>query len=435
METIFGLSTIMGKSGVAVIRISGDGCLPALASLGIGKLEPRKAALCNLQFEGEIIDKAIVIYFKSPASFTGEDVVEIFPHGSIAVINKIIAALGKINNFRMAKPGEFSRRAFENNKMDLTEAEGLADLIEAETEAQHKQALRQMQGELGRIYDEWRVNLISLLANIEAYIDFPDEDLPQELKDKINYQIENLCAEISDHLDDNHRGEKIRNGLYAVILGAPNVGKSSLLNFLAKRDAAIVSDIAGTTRDVIEVSMEIAGLPVTFADTAGIRAASDEIESEGVRRALARAEDAALKIVMLDTTNIDAESLKLIDEKTIVIINKSDLANQQPDLPQNIQQISISLLGKNNLQEMLSILEKEISSRYALTESPSITRARHREALIKAIEALAKFSLDKPIELIAEDLRYAANAIGQITGKIDVEDILDKIFSSFCIGK
>lgn len=432
METIFGLSTLFGKSGVAVIRISGEKASAALATLGVQTPQPRMAQFVKLRFDGAHIDDALALYFTAPNSFTGEDVVELHTHGSMAVIRQLLDILAQIDGLRMAQPGEFSRRAFLNNKMDLLEAEGLADLIEAETAAQHKQAIRQMEGQLGKIYDTWRADLVSLLARVEAYIDFPDEDLPQELLNQIAAKIAALETSISEHLNDNHRGEKIREGLYVVILGAPNVGKSSLLNFLAKRDAAIVSDIAGTTRDVVEVQLEIAGLPVVFADTAGIREASDAIESEGIRRALARAENADLKIVMFEAGQILSNDLQgLVDENTILLCNKVDsgITNVASD------QLNISVKNGKGLQQLLSVLEEKISTRYALTESPTITRTRHRAFLQKALASLQAYSPEKPIELMGEDLRYAAVCLGQITGKIDVEELLDEIFSSFCIGK
>lgn len=427
-ETIYGVASAMGKAGVAVIRISGNRALLALGELGVAEPAPRTAVLAKLQHGEQVIDSALVLYFSGPNSFTGEDVVELHTHGSMAVIRKLLAVLAGVSGVRMAEPGEFSRRAFENGKMDLTAAEGLADLIDAETEAQHKQAVRQMDGELGEIYDEWRDELVGALARVEAYIDFPDEDLPQELVDDINGRLDKLICAISAHMDDGKRGEKIREGLYVAILGAPNVGKSSLLNYLAGREAAIVSDIAGTTRDVVEVNLEIAGLPVTFADTAGLRESADEIENEGIKRALQRAENADLKILMFAAgEEKDQKTTELDDENSIIVVNKDDDAKANG--------LAISLKNKTGLDALMEVLADKISERFALTEQPLITRARHREALLKALTALQDFSFEKPIELAGEDLRYAAKAIGSITGKIDVEDLLDEIFSSFCIGK
>lgn len=426
METIFGLSTLFGKSGVAVIRISGEKASYVLKELGVEKPQPRHATFAKLRYDDEVIDETLVLYFAAPASFTGEDVVELHTHGSRAVISRIFEIFGKIDGLRMAEAGEFSRRAFLNNKMDLLEAEGLADLIDAETTAQHKQAVRQMQGKLGEIYDNWRADLVSLLARVEAYIDFPDEDLPQELLNIIEQKILHLKSSILNHMNDGHVGEKIREGLSVVILGAPNVGKSSLLNFLAKRDAAIVSDIAGTTRDVVEVQMEIAGLPVIFADTAGIREAADAIESEGIRRALERAENADFRVVMFEGGAVDDA---LIRDGDLVVENKIDISSS------NLSSIKISIKDGTGLNELLEKLSAKISVQFALTESPTITRARHRAELEKTLQSLENYSATKPIELMGEDLRYAAVALGRITGKIDVEELLGEIFSSFCIGK
>ncbi len=371
-----------------------------------------------------------MLYFKAPHSFTGEDVVELHTHGSRAVVKKIFEVLSALPDVRLAEPGEFSRRAFLNNKMDLTEAEGLADLIDAETTAQARQAMRQMEGELGRLYEKWRVAIIKNLANMEAYIDFPDEDLPQSLKDEITNGLQKFRDEMRLHLNDNHRGEKIREGIYVVILGAPNVGKSSLLNYLAKRDAAIVSDIAGTTRDVIEVNLEIAGLPVTLADTAGLRESGDVIENEGIKRALQRAERADLKILMLDAADNVAD-ISLADENTIILLNKIDTA--QPD--KRKADLEVSINTGQGMDVFMKMLEQKLAEKFQLSEAPLITRSRHREALVQALACLDSITFDNPIELVAEDLRHAAFSIGRITGRIDVEDILDQIFNSFCIGK
>ena len=452
MKTIFGVATAPGRSGVAVIRISGHSALAALAELGGQRPEVRKAELRKLVFAGELIDEAVVIYFKAPHSFTGEDVVELQVHGSRAVVKRILEILSRMPDLRLAEPGEFSRRAFENGRMDLTAAEGLADLIDAETTTQHKQAMRQMQGELGKIYDVWRKEIIETLAFIEAYIDFPDEDLPEELVSRITGKIKTLKSEIKNHLNDNRRGEKIREGIHAVILGAPNVGKSSLLNWLAGREAAIVSAVAGTTRDVIEVQMEIGGYPVTIADTAGLRETADEIENEGIRRAKLHAENADIKILIFEAGMKDAQTEKLIDENSIRVISKTDIVtpgssrglavgalpltnNRIAEQVRDDGTIGISLKTGEGLDKLLQTISQKIATKFGIGESPLITRARHREALQKALAALENFSLEKPIELAGEDLRYAAAEIGRITGRIEVDDILDVIFSSFCIGK
>lgn len=430
METIFGVATALGKSGVAVVRISGNAAAEALAAFGCKPPPPRQARLSRLMHNGQLVDEALVLFFKSPNSFTGEDVVELHTHGSRAVIKLVLEILGGLPNFRIAEPGEFSRRAFKNGRMDLTEAEGLADLIEADTTAQHRQAMRQMQGELGKIYDKWRDELVENLAHIEAYVDFPDEDLPNGLSEAVINRVAVLSSEIRHHLNDNRRGEKIREGIFVVILGAPNVGKSSILNFLVQRDAAIVSEIAGTTRDVIEVSLEIGGYPVIIADTAGLRETADAIESEGIRRALERAETADLKIVMFEAGAKDQATLKMVDDDAIIVVNKIDKAKT---ILKN--GVGISVLTGEGMEKLLDALKSRIVEKFASSEPALITRARHREALVKALAALDEFSATKPIELMAEDLRYAAKEIGRITGRIEVDDILDVIFSQFCIGK
>ena len=447
-ETIFGLASALGKSGVSVVRISGKQATDALKAFAVPTPKPRQAELKTLKSGAEAVDKALVLYFQAPHSFTGEDVVELHLHGSRAVIKKVFEVLSAIPNFRLAKAGEFSRRAFLNNKMDLLEAEGLADLIDAETTAQSRQAMRQMEGELGKVYEKWRTAIIKNLANIEAYIDFPDEDLPQSLKDQITTGINDFKAEIAAHLNDNRRGEKIREGIYVVILGAPNVGKSSLLNYLAKRDAAIVSSIAGTTRDVIEVNLELAGFSVSLADTAGLRESADEIETQGIKRALERAQSADLKILMIDSAD-EQPDLSLADENTIIVVNKIDVvapphpnplllgegATSVPLLLGGVRGgACISIKTGQGLNEFLEVLTAKLQNTYA-GETSLITRARHREALTKALAALNYLSFNKPIELVAEDLRHSAFYLGQITGKIDVEEILGEIFSSFCIGK
>jgi tRNA modification GTPase len=437
MDTIF--APITGNIGgaISIVRISGQDALAALRLLGVEKApEPRYAELCALRHEGDLVDQALVTYFKAPNSFTGEDVIEIALHNSRAVLSKMLNILGKIPNYRMAENGEFSKRAFLNDKMDLTQAEAIADLIESETEAQAKQALRQMSGSVGKIYDNWREQIINILANLEAYIDFPDEDLPQDLCDRTVAIIDSMRAEIGVYLNDNQQGERLRKGFYVTILGAPNVGKSSLMNHLAGRDVAIVSSIAGTTRDVIETHLDIKGLPVIMADTAGLRESSDAVEAEGVKRAQERGKQADLKILMFDAENIDQAHFELIDNDTIIVLNKIDKAQIDDSLKlADRQPLLISVKDNKNIDKLLAEIYERITKTVNLTSDPIITRARHREALASTYDNLAKFSLDKALELAVEDLRLAANGLGKITGRIDVEDILDRIFKSFCIGK
>jgi len=449
MSTIFAESTARGKAGIAVIRISGSGAGKALLKLGIKKIpQPRRAVVAKIYGGSELIDSALILWMPAPHSFTGEDVAEIHLHGSRATVNILSKTLLDMG-LTPAEPGEFTRRALMNGKMDLTEAEGLADLIDAETRAQAKQAVRQMQGELGNLYESWREKIIQALAHIEAYIDFPDEDLPPALIQDFIKKIKELSGSISAHLDDNKRGEIIRRGFHVAIVGAPNVGKSTLLNWLARRDIAIVSAIPGTTRDVIEVNLDLAGFPVTIADTAGIRESKDAIEIEGVRRARLRAEESDMKIVMLDAAeapDFNKESLGLIDENSLVVVNKCDLSPRRkpgsgkPQIPASagMTPIEISLKNQTGLDELLSAITKILEQRLAPSDAPQITRERHRALLSEALTHLQNLenpAIFKTTELAAENLRAAATAIGKITGRIDLEEVLDELFKSFCIGK
>ncbi|WP_298725047.1 tRNA uridine-5-carboxymethylaminomethyl(34) synthesis GTPase MnmE [uncultured Ferrovibrio sp.] len=442
-QTIYALSSAPGRAGVAVIRLSGPQAAEALLALtGREVPKPRVASLRRLKdADGALIDEALVLWFERPHSFTGEDVAELHVHGGRAVLAALFERLAQLPGLRLAEPGEFSRRAFEHGRFDLTQAEALGDLINAETEAQRKQALRQMQGALADLYEGWRAKLVHALAHLEADIDFPDEDLPEGVAAEVKPQIARLREEIAGHLADNRRGERLRDGLMVAILGAPNVGKSSLLNALARREAAIVSDIPGTTRDIIEVHLDLGGYPVLLADTAGLRETADQIESEGVKRALKRAEAADLKLVVLDATRLQGalppETLALIDDNAIVVANKVDAGslpqgyaiNGRPVLP-------LSVKSGAGMKELLAMLEQEVVARIGLTGSATLTRARHREALIECVAALDRFLAGGvDAELAAEDVRLAARALGRITGRIDVEDLLDVIFRDFCIGK
>lgn len=468
-DTIYALATPPGKSGVAVVRLSGVLALDVLQQLApaLREITPRKTSLVKLytpvaggsEQERVLIDEALAVYFKAPHSFTGEDVVELHVHGSVAIIRLIMEVLGSFPGLRLAEPGEFSRRAFDNQKMDLTEAEGLADLIEAETQAQHRQAMRQMQGELQALYEHWRHDIIELLAYIEAYIDFPDEDLPAELVAQVTRKVAELENSLLEHLDDNRRGEKLRLGVQAVIVGPPNVGKSTLLNYLARRDVAIVSEYAGTTRDIIEVHLEVKGYPLVIADTAGIRDAGEHVEQEGIRRALLRAEQADMCIVVLDPSHLDAleqwvardkkedmNSFYLADIYKIIqsmpcllVINKQDqmegdIAVRYPALTA-YSPVSVSLKALRGIDILLDELGKMVERQCGISDSPMITRARHRAYIQEAVAHIQRFSLDGPIELAAEDLRLSARSMGKVTGHIDIEDILDALFSQFCIGK
>ena len=439
--TIFALASGRGRAGVAVVRISGRASREALAALtgSTAPPVPRHASLCAFRDSstGELLDRGLAMWFPAPGSFTGEDVVELHLHGGRAVVDGVAEALSRLPGLRPAEPGEFSRRAFLNDKMDLTEAEGLADLVDAETAAQRRQALGQLSGGLGALYESWRQQLVRALAHSEADIDFADEaDVPEGVTAEALVVLDRLVAEISAHLADSRRGERLRDGLYVAIIGPPNAGKSSLLNALAQRDVAIVAETAGTTRDVIEAHLDLAGYPVIVADTAGLRAAVDAIEGEGVRRALARAEQADLRLLVLDASadTADADLLDMINEDTIPVLNKIDLAAPPPCLG-GLTAVPISVKTGAGLATLLAAVETAVTARLELSGGPSLTRARHRAALEICLAALQRARTAPEVELVAEDLRLAARALGRITGRVDVEDILDVVFAEFCIGK
>lgn len=377
-----------------------------------------------------MIDDALVLWFPAPKSFTGEDVAELHLHGGPAVIDAALAACLALPGVRLARPGEFTRRAFEHAKLDLTEAEGLGDLIDAETEGQRLQALRQMEGALGRLYEGWRTQLIDAMALLEAAIDFPDEDLPADLAARVGPRISALEAEFRAHLVDGWRGERVRDGFRIAILGPPNAGKSSLLNALARREAAIVSDIPGTTRDVVEVRLVLGGFPVWLADTAGLREASDVIEAEGVRRALERAEAADLRLGLVEAdAEPDAALLAALKPGDILIRSKADLGAGEG--------VAISAKTGAGIAALEVLLTERVAKALSAQETPALTRTRHRALVEEAAAALiaAQAALALGPELGAEDLRRAADALGRLTGRIDVEHLLDQVFSSFCIGK
>lgn len=438
-KTIFALSTPMAKSGVAIIRISGEKARQSLEEFSVNDVpKVRKAHFCRLicKKNQEPIDEVLLIYFQSPHSFTGEDIIEIHCHGSKAVIKRILGILAQIEDYRMAEPGEFAKRAFLAGKMDLTEAEGLADLIDAETKMQHRQAMRQMSGSLRNLYDHWRAELLKIMAFVEAHLDFPEEDIPEDIVEKVGLKIQDLKLQIKDHLQDAKIGERIREGIYVPIIGVPNAGKSTLINHLAKRDVAIVSQIEGTTRDVLEAHLEIAGLSVTLADTAGLRQTDNEIEFAGIKKAKEIIENSDIKIVLIEAHKFNGQFQELeefIDENTILLINKIDLGDVE-----EIQfdgAIKISLKDKINLDLVIQRLENVLHDKFSNSEGPVISRLRHRQNLEKAFESLELFDVRKDLVLAAENLRHGALMIGQITGRIDVDEILGEIFSNFCIGK
>ncbi|GAA0552559.1 tRNA modification GTPase [Rhizomicrobium palustre] len=434
-DTIYALASGAGRAGVAVVRISGPDTRIALSSVtGQRPPAPRRAALRNIQaLDGMVIDRGLVLWFPAPFSFTGEDVAELHCHGGRAIIEAVLAALSGIPGVRLAEPGEFSRRAVLNGKFDLTQAEAIADLVDAETPAQRSQALRQYDGTLSTLYDGWRSELSKALAWAEAAIDFSDEELPEEVVAEARRMAESILGEITEHLSDA-RGELVRDGLFVAIVGPPNAGKSSLINALAGRDVAIVSEKAGTTRDIIEVRLNLGGYAVVVADTAGLRAAADDIEAEGVRRALARAETADVVVLLRDGTDPD-NVLDLpdnLDSKTVVTVwNKADR-----EWPKPLEGLKLSLKSGAGLEDVVTALSEAVRARLeSAEEAPVLTRARHREALTQAAAALERAGLAPELELYAEDLRLAVRAIGRITGRVDVEDLLDVIFRDFCIGK
>jgi tRNA modification GTPase len=444
-DTIFAPATASGRAGIAVIRISGPHASAALTALGSASPPPRQLRRTRFRdpASGEIIDDGLVARFPAPHSYTGEDMAELHIHGSPAVMSALLEILGHQAGFRMAEPGEFTRRAFENGKLDLTEAEAIADLVAAETAAQRRQALRQLSGELKQLYEGWRKELLRALAHLEAAIDFPDEGLPPEIGTAVTAAAQQLTGEISAHLADDRRGERLRDGLSVAILGPPNAGKSSLLNALARREAAITSSTAGTTRDVIEVHLDLGGYPAILADTAGLRDSSDAIEAEGVRRARARAEEADLKLMVLDATRPEEASpavRAMVDADTLVLANKIDLAASESvsawaDGVGTSPALRISVKTGTGLDALLAKLTAELARRFDATGAPLITRARHRAALEACVAALRRYDAAALPELAAEDLRLAARALGRITGRVAVEDLLDIIFRDFCIGK
>jgi len=435
-DTIYALASGAARAGVAVVRVSGPAARAGFEKLtGKKKPVPRHVYYAALKdpATGILLDRAIAFYFKSPASFTGEDTVEYHLHGGKSVIDGVLVALGKIDGCRMAEPGEFTKRAFENGKMDLTEAEAIADLIAAETEAQRLLALDQLGGALAKLYQGWTERLAGILAHQEAEIEFPDEDLPEGLAATLAPQVEALQNDIAAHLNDHRRGEMLRGGVMIAIIGAPNAGKSSLLNALAARDAAIVSEEAGTTRDIIEVHLDLGGYPVILADTAGLRETEHGIEAEGIKRAHALAERADLKIALFDGTRDapDEATLQMIDNHTLTVLSKADKGIVLP-----LDGYPVSTVTGQGIEDFLKALTACVRGMFSGDRAaPLLTRQRHRAALEEAFLALQRtLKADLP-ELAAEDMRLALRALGRITGRVHVEELLDKIFRDFCIGK
>lgn len=440
-DTIFALSSGLGRAGIAVVRVSGSRAHRALELLARVVPEERRATVTQIFAPrgGEAIDRALVLRFSGPRSATGEDMAEFHVHGGAAVIAALLESLGAVEGLRLAEPGEFTRRAVYNGKLDLTAAEGLSDLIAAETEAQHRQALTQAEGGLARLYDGWRERLLAALARAEADIEFPDEDLPRGVGSEALSAAGEVSRAITAHLADGRRGERLRDGLSVAILGAPNAGKSSLLNRLAEREAAIVAPTAGTTRDVIEVALDLGGYPMILADTAGLRATGDAVEAEGVRRARKRAASADLRVLLFDAAawpRLDAATLALMDERALPVVSRADL---RPELDAATVEGRPALLVSASSGAGIDALVQHLTAAAAKIlrpgEAPALTRARHREALEECQMALFRASHASLPELAAEDLRLAARALGRITGRVDIEQVLDRVFRDFCIGK
>lgn len=439
--TIFALASGSGRAGVSVFRVSGPEAGQLVETLTQKNTPKPRAAVLRTVFaaSGDAIDSGLLLWMPGPGSFTGEDVAEFHTHGSPAVIEAMGTAC-LAAGARQAGPGEFTRRAFDNGRMDLTEAEGLADLIDAETEGQRAQALRQMQGGLRQAYEAWRSHMIDALAAIEGEIDFPDEeDVPDALSHNAYAPLQAAMADMRTALDDGARGERIRAGLDITIIGPPNAGKSTLLNRLAGREAAIVSDTAGTTRDIIDVHMVMAGLPVRLSDTAGLRMSDDRIEAEGVRRAEARAEDSDIRIGMIDGSA--AEDIDTVTDQLstgdFLLINKSDLGGASLNVTTPAALFPISAHSGEGLEVFRLALETAITDRFAVSQSAGLTRARHRDCTQRALTALdrAVSQLGSAPELSGDDVRAALHAIKELAGEADIEAVLDRIFSRFCIGK
>ncbi|WP_374763124.1 tRNA uridine-5-carboxymethylaminomethyl(34) synthesis GTPase MnmE [Yunchengibacter salinarum] len=449
-DTIFALSSGPGIGGVAVLRLSGPRALSTLDGLCPGKPrpDPRRATLRRLidPDTGTRLDEALVLTFPGPHSFTGEDVVELHVHGGRAVVEGVLATLSRQSGCRMAEPGEFSRRAFDNGRLDLTEVEGLGDLIQAQTAAQKEQALRQMDGVLRRLYEGWRERLMQALARLEADIDFPDEDLPEGIGAAVRPELGVLRNEMARHLADGARGRTLRDGFRIVLLGAPNAGKSTLMNRLAQSDVAIVTTEAGTTRDVLDVQMDLGGYPVRLVDTAGLREGGGAVEREGIRRARERAEQADLKLILVRAdcwdafcAGEDSETAAFIDDRSLLVVTQKDrvdVFHVEHDSPWT-PSVALSAETGEGMETLQALLEARVSMMLGGAEAVPLTRQRHAQAVTDAIEHLTRFDAmaDQDPVLAAEDVRLASRALGRITGRVGVEDMLDKVFSEFCIGK
>ncbi len=442
--TIYALSSGSGISGVAIIRVSGQETSKVIKLLTKKNVpKPRVATLRKINNinTSELIDEGILLWFPGPESYTGEDMAEIHVHGSKAVIDAIHFSISTVENCRLAEPGEFTKLAFQNGKINLLKAESIADLISAETEIQRKQAIKIMNGKSADQFNFLREKLLKILSHVEAKIDFPDEDLPNDILKEIKKSSDEVSINIEKILDDQKVGERIREGFKIAILGPTNAGKSSLLNHLSNRDVAIVSEIAGTTRDVIETHLNIDGYPVIVSDTAGIRESQNEIEKKGIKLSLNRAEEADLKLVVVDAKKLDfTDVLKgLLEENAILVINKSDLlkGDIEPEI-KKLNHVLISIKENFNIDELISKIKDNLKNKFITSDDILITRERHRQHLEQCLEHLKNFSKkneSEDFDKAAEDLRLATRHLGMIVGKVDVEEILGSIFNDFCIGK
>jgi tRNA modification GTPase len=442
--TIYALSTGPGISGIAIIRVSGEDTKKVIKLLTNTALpEPRVATLrkINKINTSELIDEGIILWFPGPESYTGEDMVEFHIHGSKAVIDALHHTISKVENCRLAEAGEFTKLAFQNGKINLLKAESIADLISAETEIQRQQAIKIMNGKSANKFNSLREKLLKILSHVEAKIDFPDEDLPKHILKNIKKISSEVILNIKKILDDQKVGERIREGFKIAIIGPTNAGKSSLLNHLSNRDVAIVSEIAGTTRDVIETHLNIDGYPVVVSDTAGIRDSKNEIEKKGIKLALDKAENADLKLIVMDAKSIDFKGVlkELMDENAILVVNKSDLLKDDLNSEiKNYEHVLISVKNNLNLEDLILKIKNKLKNKFITSEDILITRERHRQHLEQSLNYLKNFeekSETEDFDKAAEDLRLATRHLGMIVGKVDVEEILGSIFNDFCIGK
>jgi tRNA modification GTPase len=442
--TIYALSSGPGISGVAIVRVSGLETSLVIKSLTNKEIpRPRLATLRKIYNTNtsELIDEGLILWFPGPQSYTGEDMAEIHVHGSKAVIEAVHQSISKIKNCRLAEPGEFTKLAFQNGKINLLKAESIADLISSETEIQRRQAIKIMNGKSADQFFFLREKLLKILSHIEAKIDFPDEDLPREILKEIKKSSQEVLKKIEKILDDQRVGERIREGFKIAILGPTNAGKSSLLNSLSNRDVAIVSEVAGTTRDVIETHLNIDGYPVIISDTAGIRESKNEIEKKGIKLSLNRAEEADLKLIVVEAKNPDFTGVlkDLLDKNAILVLNKSDLLSEdiQPKI-KKLDHVLISIKQNLNIDELILKIKNNLKNKFIASDDILITRERHRQHLKHCLDHLVNFNKkneDKDFDKAAEDLRLATRQLGMIVGKVDVEEILGSIFNDFCIGK